>query len=357
MAPWANSPDNSHNFCNPQGCYVIEFIDVHKSFDVDGRAVPALNGIDLKIEAGEIFGIIGHSGAGKSTLVRLINLLEKPTSGRVLVDGKEISASNADALREQRRGIGMIFQHFNLLSSKTVFDNVAFPLRLAGAYSAPQIKERVTQLLARVGLSEHASKYPAQLSGGQKQRVGIARALATNPKVLLCDEATSALDPQTTQSVLQLLAEINREFNLTIVVITHEMDVIRRIGDRVAVLDAGKIVEVGNVADVFLHPQHQTTQRFVQEAENVDEADEHDAFAHVPGRIVRLTFRGEQTYEPVLGQVARETGIDFSILSGRIDRIKDTPYGQLILSVTGGNPDNALQHFADAGLTVEVLRG
>ncbi|MDR3430077.1 methionine ABC transporter ATP-binding protein [Silvimonas sp.] len=336
---------------------MIEFIDVHKSFNVDGRAIPALNGIDLKIEAGEIFGIIGHSGAGKSTLVRLINLLEKPTSGRVLIDGVEITASDSAQLREQRRGIGMIFQHFNLLSSKTVADNVAFPLKLAGMYSSVQIKDRVEQLLARVGLADHANKYPAQLSGGQKQRVGIARALATNPKVLLCDEATSALDPQTTQSVLQLLAEINREFNLTIVVITHEMDVIRRIGDRVAVLDAGRVVEVGNVADVFLHPQHVTTQRFVQEAENVDEAEETDAYAHVPGRIVRLTFRGEQTYEPVLGQVARETGVDFSILSGRIDRIKDTPYGQLILSITGGQPEIALQRFSDAGLTVEILRG
>ncbi|GAB7127315.1 methionine ABC transporter ATP-binding protein [Silvimonas sp. JCM 19000] len=334
---------------------MIEFIDVHKSFKVDGRDIPALNGIDLKIEAGQIFGIIGHSGAGKSTLVRHINLLEKPTRGRILIGGEDITARDAAGLREMRRGIGMIFQHFNLLSSKTVAENIAFPLRLAGTPTA-KIHQRVNELIARVGLEEHARKYPAQLSGGQKQRVGIARALATGPRILLCDEATSALDPQTTQSVLQLLAEINREFNLTIVVITHEMDVIRRIGDRVAVLDAGRVVETGAVADVFLHPQHQTTQRFVREAENVDEQEEHAAFEHVPGRIIRLTFRGESTYQPVLGQVARETGVDFSILSGRIDRIKDTPYGQLTLSLTDGQPDAALQRFAAAGLTVEVLR-
>lgn len=340
---------------DPQGYRVIEFIDVHKSFKVDGRDIPALNGIDLKIEAGQIFGIIGHSGAGKSTLVRHINLLEKPTRGRILIGGEDITARDAAGLREMRRGIGMIFQHFNLLSSKTVAENIAFPLRLAGTPTA-KIHQRVNELIARVGLEEHARKYPAQLSGGQKQRVGIARALATGPRILLCDEATSALDPQTTQSVLQLLAEINREFNLTIVVITHEMDVIRRIGDRVAVLDAGRVVETGAVADVFLHPQHQTTQRFVREAENVDEQEEHAAFEHVPGRIIRLTFRGESTYQPVLGQVARETGVDFSILSGRIDRIKDTPYGQLTLSLTDGQPDAALQRFAAAGLTVEVLR-
>jgi D-methionine transport system permease protein len=194
-----------------------------------------------------------------------------------------------------------------------------------------------------VGLSDHAKKYPAQLSGGQKQRVGIARALATKPKVLLCDEATSALDPQTTASVLQLLAEINRELKLTIVLITHEMDVIRRVCDVVAVMDAGKIVEQGPVADVFLHPKHPTTKRFVQEDEQIDESEQRDDFAHVPGRIVRLTFQGEATYAPLLGTIARETGVDYSILAGRIDRIKDTPYGQLTLAITGGDMEAAFR--------------
>jgi len=333
---------------------LIEFIDVHKSFEVGGSPIPALDGINLRVEDGEVFGIIGHSGAGKSTLVRLINLLEKPSAGQIRIDGKDIAAHDASRLREARRGIGMIFQHFNLLSSKTVAGNVAFPLKLAGTYSAEEIRARVAQLLARVGLEDHAGKYPAQLSGGQKQRVGIARALATQPKILLCDEATSALDPQTTRSVLQLLAEINREFGLTIVVITHEMDVIRRICDRVAVLDAGRVVELGQVADVFLHPKHPTTRRFVREAENIDQ--EEDAYTHAPGHIVRLTFRGDDTFEPVLGRVARETGVDFSILSGHIDRIKDMPYGQLVLALTGAAPEEALRRFSAAGLIVETVR-
>src|SRR5690606_23552615 len=206
------------------------------------------------------------------------------------------------------------------------------------------------------GLEDHARKYPAQLSGGQKQRVGIARALATDPKILLCDEATSALDPQTTAQVLQLLGEINRELGLTVVLITHEMDVIRRVCDRVAVMDAGRLVETGTVAEVFLHPQHATSQRFVRESEHIDEAGQRDDFAHVSGRIVRLTFQGEATYAPLLGQLARETGVDYSILAGRIDRIKDTPYGQLTLALTGGDIDAALARFGAADVHLEVLR-
>jgi len=243
-----------------------------------------------------------------------------------------------------------------LLASKTVADNVALPLTLAGELSRSEIDRRVAELLQRVGLSDHARKYPAQLSGGQKQRVGIARALATKPKILLCDEATSALDPQTTASVLQLLAEINRELKLTIVLITHEMDVIRRVCDQVAVMDAGLIVEQGSVAEVFLHPKHPTTKRFVQEDEQIDESEQRDDFAHVPGRIVRLTFQGESTYAPLLGTVARETGVDYSILAGRIDRIKDVPYGQLTLAVTGGDMEAAFAHFTAADVHMEVLR-
>nr|WP_239482248.1 methionine ABC transporter ATP-binding protein [Pseudomonas insulae] len=310
----------------------------------------------LSVAAGEVFGLIGHSGAGKSTLLRLINRLEEPSGGRIVIDGEDVTALDTDGLRRFRQQVGMIFQHFNLLSSKTVADNVAMPLKLAGQLGRAEIAARVAELLARVGLSEHANKYPAQLSGGQKQRVGIARALATRPKILLCDEATSALDPQTTASVLQLLAEINRELQLTIVLITHEMDVIRRVCDRVAVMDAGLIVEQGPVADVFLHPQHPTTKRFVLEDEQVDENEQRDDFAHVPGRILRLTFQGEATYAPLLGTVARETGVDYSILAGRIDRIKDNPYGQLTLALTGGDLDAALARFAAADVHLEVLR-
>ncbi|MGQ7960286.1 methionine ABC transporter ATP-binding protein [Pseudomonas sp. SP16.1] len=335
---------------------MIQFQSVHKAYRVAGREIPALQPSTLQIGRGQVFGIIGHSGAGKSTLLRLINRLEEPSGGRIEIDGVDVTALDAQGLRRFRQQVGMIFQHFNLLSSKTVADNIAMPLRLAGELSAAEIDARVAELLARVGLQEHAKKYPAQLSGGQKQRVGIARALSTRPKILLCDEATSALDPQTTGQVLQLLAEINRELGLTIVLITHEMDVIRRVCDRVAVMDAGVIVEEGPVAQVFLHPQHPTTRRFVLESEHVDEAEQHDDFAHVQGRILRLTFQGEATYAPLLGTVARETGVDYSILAGRIDRIKDTPYGQLTLALTGGDIDAALARFGAAEVHLEVLR-
>ncbi len=335
---------------------MIEFQNVHKTYRVAGKDIPALHPTSLSIENGQVYGLIGHSGAGKSTLLRLINRLEDSSGGKIFVDGEEVTALDSKGLRRFRQQVGMIFQHFNLLASKTVADNVALPLTLAGELSTSEINQRVAELLARVGLSDHAKKYPAQLSGGQKQRVGIARALATKPKILLCDEATSALDPQTTASVLQLLAEINRELKLTIVLITHEMDVIRRVCDQVAVMDAGVIVEQGSVADVFLHPQHPTTKRFVQEDEQVDEGEQRDDFAHVPGRIVRLTFQGEATYAPLLGTVARETGVDYSILAGRIDRIKDIPYGQLTLAVTGGDMEAAFARFTAADVHMEVLR-
>ncbi|WKC44685.1 MULTISPECIES: methionine ABC transporter ATP-binding protein [Pseudomonas] len=335
---------------------MIEFHNVHKTYRVAGKEIPALYPTNLRVENGQVFGLIGHSGAGKSTLLRLINRLEQPSGGQINVDGEEVTALDANGLRRFRQQVGMIFQHFNLLASKTVADNVALPLTLAGELSRKAIDQRVAELLARVGLSDHAKKYPAQLSGGQKQRVGIARALATKPKILLCDEATSALDPQTTASVLQLLAEINRELKLTIVLITHEMDVIRRVCDQVAVMDAGVIVEQGSVADVFLHPKHPTTKRFVQEADQVDESEQRDDFAHVPGRIVRLTFQGEATYAPLLGNIARETGVDYSILAGRIDRIKDIPYGQLTLAITGGDMEAAFARFTAADVHMEVLR-
>ena len=335
---------------------MIELHQVHKAYQVNGRDIPALHPCDLHIGRGEVFGLIGHSGAGKSTLLRLLNRLEQPSGGRIVIDGENVTALDSQGLRRFRQRLGMIFQHFNLLSSKTVAENVGMPLQLAGELSRRAIAQRVDELLQRVGLAEQAHKYPAQLSGGQKQRVGIARALATAPKILLCDEATSALDPQTTGQVLQLLAELNRELGLTIVLITHEMDVIRRVCDRVAVMDAGRIVEQGAVAQVFLHPQHPTTQRFVQEDEAVDADAQHADFAHVPGRILRLTFQGEATYAPLLGQVARRSGVDYSILAGRIDRTKDVPYGQLTLALTGGDIDAALACFQAADVHLEVLR-
>jgi D-methionine transport system ATP-binding protein len=334
---------------------VIRFVDVHKSYRVNGKDIPALEPFSLDIADGEVFGIIGHSGAGKSTLIRLINLLERPSGGRILINDTDMTALPEPALRAARQRIGMIFQHFNLLSSQTVAENVAFPLRIAGEKDATTIRTRADELLHRVGLTAHANKYPSQLSGGQKQRVGIARALANRPSILLCDEATSALDPQTTASVLDLLAEINRELKLTIVLITHEMDVVRRVCDRVAVLDAGRIVEHGAVADVFLHPEHTTTRRFVNEALPEEAVGEQVPYQHVPGRILRLSFRGEATWSPTLGRVTRETGVDFNILAGRIDRIKDLPYGQLTLAMQGNGVDAALQALRNAGIEVEEL--
>ncbi|HEV8077930.1 MAG TPA: methionine ABC transporter ATP-binding protein [Marinobacter sp.] len=334
---------------------MIVFDQIEKSYQVGGKAVPALYPTSFAIETGEVFGIVGHSGAGKSTLVRLINLLERPTGGNIKIDGEDITHYNASQLRSFRRNVGMIFQHFNLLSSKSVNDNVAFPMKLAGIYSKTEIQQRVAELLELVSLSDHATKFPSQLSGGQKQRVGIARALACRPTILLCDEATSALDPQTTQSVLKLLADINRELGLTIVLITHEMDVVRRVCDRVAVMDAGRVVEMGPVSDVFLHPQHPTTRDFVFESENIDSLELQQDFKKAKGRILRLTFKGESTYDPLLGSVARQSGVDFSIISGRIDHIKDTPYGQLTLALVGGNLAIAMAALEAADVHVEVM--
>lgn len=270
---------------------MITLKNVHKSYTVHTNLIPALSGVDLSVTKGEIFGVIGHSGAGKSTLIRLINLLERPTSGEIWVDGEAILQFNTLALRNFRRNIGMIFQHFNLLSSKTVAENVSFPIRISGERDKGKIDARVDEMLNLVGLSRHKHKYPKQLSGGEKQRVGIARALANRPKILLCDEATSALDPQTTRSILQLLREINEKLDLTIVLITHEMDVVRTICDRVAVIDGGKIVESGPVTQVFLHPQHQTTRNFVLEAENATDEERGLVLTQNSDAVVRrLTF-------------------------------------------------------------------
>jgi D-methionine transport system ATP-binding protein len=332
---------------------VISLINVYKSFAVAKTDVPALYDINLEIKKGEVFGVIGPSGAGKSTLIRLINLLERPSSGQIFAENQELTALSSRELRAWRRKVGMIFQHFNLLSSKTVEDNIAFPLRLSKEMTETRIKVRVKELLDRFELGEHAKRYPAQLSGGQKQRVGVARALACQPKILLCDEATSALDPQTTLAVLDLLNQINRELGLTIILITHEMEVIRRVCDRVAVLEKGRIVEQGNVSDVFLHPAHPATRQMVFEADRLDEQD----LSRTKGdhRLLRLTFRGDSTYEPLLGTVARQTGVDYSILSGRIDRIKGVPYGQLTLALVGGNIDAAMTTLATYDIHIEEL--
>ncbi|WP_062493372.1 MULTISPECIES: methionine ABC transporter ATP-binding protein [Paenibacillus] len=333
---------------------MIELHQVNKLYRTPAGVTEALTDIELTVEKGDIFGVIGHSGAGKSTLLRCVNLLERPTSGKVVVNGKEMTALREKELQQERRRIGMIFQHFNLLSTATVTDNIAFPLKLA-KWRAPQIKERVDELLELVGLRDHAAKYPSQLSGGQKQRVGIARALATNPDVLLCDEATSALDPQTTQSILQLLQDINEKLGITILLITHEMHVIRSICNRVAVMDGGRIVERGDVLDVFLKPQHPVTREFVGQVS--ERPDGGFASARHDGTVLRIQFVGESTYEPVLYEVVRETDATFAILQGTVSRMKNTPYGQLLVELRGtsGDTDRIVRRLRERGVDVEVM--
>ncbi|CAN7653521.1 ATP-binding cassette domain-containing protein [Pararhizobium sp. LjRoot238] len=297
---------------------------------------------------------MGSSGAGKSTLVRLINLLERPTRGDVFVEGQRVTDFKGEQLRALRRRIGMVFQHFNLLSARTAAANVAYPLKLAGNLNRAEIEARVVTLLGRVGLSDHAHKYPSQLSGGQKQRVGIARALASEPKILLCDEATSALDPQTTGSVLELLQQINRELGVTIVLITHEMDIIRRTCDRVSVLDHGHVVETGTVSDVFLHPRHPATLRLVREAEPDGGRLDGISVAELGGRVLRLTLTGETARTPILSRVARENIVDYQILAGRIGHIRNVPYAQFTVSLSGRDVAGAVAGLRAGGVSVEV---
>jgi len=312
----------------------------------------ALDDVTLSVAQGQVFGVVGRSGAGKSTLIRTINRLETPDAGRIFVGDEEITALKPAALRAARRRIGMIFQHFNLLNARTIAQNVAFPLKLEGRPSV-EVDRRVNDLLARLGLADHAAKYPAQLSGGQKQRVGIARALACEPRVLLCDEATSALDPETTDEILTLLDQLNRELDLTVVLITHQMEVVRRVCDRVAVLQDGRLVEEGATADVFLHPKAAATRAMLAEGEGGETYDA--SVVPAGGRLARLTFRGASTYAPELSRIARSVGVDYSILSGRISRIRGEPYGQLIVAFTGGDAEAAMGQLSARGVTVEAV--
>ncbi|MBM7565716.1 D-methionine transport system ATP-binding protein [Paenibacillus sacheonensis] len=333
---------------------LIELSDISKSYRTGSVSVEAIKHIDLTIAKGEIFGIIGHSGAGKSTLLRTVNLLERPTSGSVKVGGVELTKLSSSQLQKERRRIGMIFQHFNLLAMATVRDNIAFPLRLA-KLSRAAIQTRVNELLQLVGLEAHADKYPAQLSGGQKQRVGIARALASNPDVLLCDEATSALDPQTTNAILDLLLDINKKLGITILLITHEMHVIRSICDRVAVIDGGEVVEMGDVLDVFLQPQHPTTKDFVSQV--ADSFDPRELIASSKGRLMKINYVGEITYEPLLFNAVRSTSVQFAILQGTVSRMKNTPYGQLVIEFIGEDQEirQVIANLRDKGLEAGEL--
>lgn len=339
---------------------MIEFQDLKKVYESGGQQVAALNGIDLAINKGEIFGVIGFSGAGKSSLIRCVNLLERPTSGKVIVDGHDLTSLSAKEVREVKRNIGMVFQHFNLLNSKTVFANVAMPLTLA-KLPKEQIRKRVAELLEFVGLADKADKYPDQLSGGQKQRVGIARALATQPSILLCDEATSALDPQTTSSILQLLKKINAEYNITILIITHEMTVIREICDRVAVIEAGKIIEEGSVFDVFSAPKTQTAQNFVSSVMNDSIPDSVKQLVEKNNgkeRIFRINFVGQSAGQPLLSRLAKKFDIDINVLFGNITELQGIPFGNLVVEFQGSDQEvqRALMYIHQEKVSIKEVK-
>ena len=335
----------------------IVFRDVVKTWPQRGGDVTALDRVSLDVPPGGITGVIGRSGAGKSTLLRLVNGLERASAGRVEVLGRDVTLTRGRALRALRRDVGIIFQHFNLLANRTVRGNVALPLEIAGAPAA-QIGRRVNQLIELVGLAPLADRYPAQLSGGQKQRVGIARALATEPRVLLSDEATSALDPETTQAVLALLRDINRELGLTILLITHEMAVVRDICQHVAVMEAGRIVETGANYDIFADPRHPVTRSFLSGVTGTA-LPGFIARRIVPGgsgpAIVRITFAGDSATHPVMSRLGSELGIDASIIGGAIEEIDGRPFGNLTVQMPAEALLRAQAYLKAHDLRTEVL--
>ncbi|WP_085524200.1 methionine ABC transporter ATP-binding protein [Tuberibacillus sp. Marseille-P3662] len=338
---------------------MIQLENLHKSFQTSHGTIDAVKDVSLTIDDGEIFGIIGYSGAGKSTLIRLLNNLEEPTSGTVTVADRKLSQLNNKHLRNARRDIGMIFQHFNLLWSRTVQENIEFPLEIAGV-SKKKRQKRSQELIELVGLEGRGDAYPSQLSGGQKQRVGIARALANDPQVLLCDEATSALDPKTTDSILDLLVDINKTLGLTVVIITHEMHVIRKISHRVAVMEDGEVVEQGDVIDVFKNPKQSITKDFVKqvtEAENTEETIQFLTEKFSGGKIVKLTFVGENTHKPFINELFRETNISINILQGNVSQAQGSAYGTLYLQLEGQEAgiNEAIDYCRKRNVDVEVV--
>jgi len=338
---------------------MIVLRNVSKTFHAAAGPVTAVEDVNLNVEQGQIYGLIGYSGAGKSTLIRLLNGLEKPTSGSVTVSGKEIAQAKGEALRQARLKISMVFQHFNLLWSRTVSENIAFSLQIAGASKAA-ISKRVQELIELVGLKGKEHAYPAQLSGGQKQRVGIARALANNPEVLLCDEATSALDPQTTDAILDLLLDINCKLKLTIVLITHEMHVVRKICHRVAVMEAGRIVEEGEVLSVFTHPQQPITRQFVKQTAEYSSTNtpfNPELIDHAAGSVLKLTFVGQSTQQPVVGELTLKYGVPFNILHGKMTQTTNGTFGELWLqaAATGSVLENILADLHAHAITTEVV--
>ena len=340
---------------------LIELRSVSKAFETRNFKVEAVKNVSLIVKENEIFGIIGASGAGKSTLIRCLNLLEVPDTGEVIVEGKNLLDLNQKELHAARRKIGMIFQHFHLLSSRTIVGNVEFPMRGNGL-SKGERKEKALSLLKLVGLEDRANSYPSQLSGGQKQRVAIARALANDPKILLCDEGTSALDPQTTQSVLALLKELNQKLNLTIVLITHELSVIKDICDSVAIMSDGEIIESGPIIDIFANPKSEHTKEFIQSATTMEKAyqliaSDEGIMKRNPGEILlQLSYAGASTDKALISYLSTEFKVECNILFGNIEMIGSQPFGWLIVAISGANSKEAIAYLKKQEVKVEVIK-
>ncbi|WP_251440621.1 methionine ABC transporter ATP-binding protein [Veillonella intestinalis] len=338
---------------------MIELRHINKEFVVKKQRVQALQDVSLTINDGDIFGIIGFSGAGKSTLLRMVNALETPTSGEVLIDDVNINSLSHNELRQVRKGIGMVFQSFNLLNSKTVYDNIAIPLRL-NKVASDVIDKRVKELLEFVNLPDKANAYPTQLSGGQKQRVGIARALATNPSILLCDEATSALDPETTEAILELLKRINREFNITVLVVTHEIHVIKEICNRVAVMEHGRVVETGSVLDVFSKPKESITKRFVQTVipERIPDTVVTSLQAETRlYELIKVRFLGGAVTKNVIYEINKNLSVETNIVFASVNQLQDSALGIFILQIVGAEDTIATvkKYITDSGLEWEAV--
>lgn len=342
---------------------MIRLEHVTKSFQTKDGEVHAVKDVSLEVREGQIYGIIGFSGAGKSTLVRCINLLERPDDGKVIFDGKNLLELPDKELRSERQKMGMIFQHFNLLRAKTIYENIALPLRMMKK-DKQEIDRKVMELLELIDLVERKDSYPSQLSGGQKQRVAIARALASDPKVLLCDEATSALDPQTTQSILRLIKKVNREMKITVIMITHEMLVVKEICDRVAVMENGRVVEKNDIVPIFINPVEEITQNFINTTNNTNKINElikekHPLTQLAPDQqLVRLKYSSSNTKEALISEISRRFHIDCSIVFGNVEVIKDAPLGTLVTIFTGTdeNIKRALDYTREHGVYVEVMK-
>lgn len=337
---------------------MIRLENISKEFKTKKGIVRAVDGINLHVKKGEIHGVIGYSGAGKSTLIRCVNLLERPTAGKIWINNVDITSLSLNDLRKTRQKIGMIFQHFNLLKTATVYNNIAIPLKLLG-YNDTEVKNRVAKYAEIVGLTEKLESFPSQLSGGQKQRVAIARALAQEPEILLSDEATSALDPETTEAILELLLKINRELGITILLITHEMNVIQKICDDVSVLEAGKVVEYGSAIDLFAKPQHPTTRKFLSTISQRNLSPSLIQQLNVSGSVIRLTFLGESTGKPLLAEVSKVYDVQPNILTANIIELKNGIVGNIVVHLNGEAQivQKALTYFTENGVAVEELGG